>query len=318
MPWGEDEFCSRLFAKKWFILLMWQVCSVILCSMNVFNTLLARQNGHTLPFLQLAIAYSILFIGHIWRYERSDVSWLKYIIVSVFNVTGDVVAVFAYDTTSISSAMLLSTTVIFLVSLIAFFFMRRKISLWQCLALAIGFLGILLVFISDGVSGSKWLGNLLATMAALCYAIANCLQDHLVHTASVTIYLCRFSIFACPVSLVASGAIEWKQIRDYAWKVEVVIFVCGFAILLSIYYALIPFIMQFSSALEMNISLLSSNFLSLLVSILAFDQKASWLYLFGFLCIPIAIIVFSLFPYVEKVAGLDSNEIEEPMVDHKA
>jgi drug/metabolite transporter (DMT)-like permease len=317
---GNDcgDCVASLFAKKWFVMLMWQLCSVILCSMNIFNTLLATRNGQTLPFLQLAVSYGILLLCYIWKYERSDVSWLKYVIVSFFNVAGDVVAVFAYNTTSISSAMLLSTTVIFWVAIMAFFFMRQKISLWQLLALIIGFCGIVLVFISDGIAGSRWLGNMLATIAAVCYAIANTLQDHLVHSASVKMYLCRFSIFASPVSLVATGAVEWKQIRDYNWGTVTILFIFGFAILLAVYYSFVPFIMQFSSALEMNISLLSSNFFSLLISILAFHQKATWLYFVGFICIPVAIVIFSLFPHVVKVDMDKQNEAQEPILDAKS
>jgi hypothetical protein len=44
----------------------------------------------------------------------------------------------------------------------------------------------------------------------------------------------------------------------------------------------------------MNLSLLSTNFFSLGISVAVFHQKASWLYIVGFLCIPLAIVIFSL------------------------
>lgn len=36
-----------LLKKRWFVLFLWQIASVSMCAENVFNTLLAKQNGET-------------------------------------------------------------------------------------------------------------------------------------------------------------------------------------------------------------------------------------------------------------------------------
>ncbi|OHS93585.1 Integral membrane protein [Tritrichomonas foetus] len=304
----EVNQCVHLFfGKRWFVLIVWQLMSMLLTAINVINTLLADRNGSTLPLLQLCITYSLLLFTHVWRFERSEISWIPYLIVSVFNFVGDTTAIVAYNTTSLSSAMLLTTTVVFWVTPLSFFFLKRKYSLVQLFSIAFGFCGVILVFVADGVGDSKWVGNLCSFMSALAYAIANILQEKLVYSASVTLYLCRFSLFTAPISAACSGIFEHKTIRDYNWNTASFLFIFGYSILLAVYYTGIPFVMQFSNATEMNISLLSANFFSLLISIVAFGQKAEWLYLVGFFFIPISITLYTLFPYKEKKTELSTG-----------
>ena len=261
------------------------------------------------------ITYGILFVSHIWRFQKSEVSWFYYILVSAFNCAGDVTAIYAYNTTSLASAMLLTTTVIFWVAPLSFFVLKRRLSVVQMLSLVVGICGVVMVFIADGTKGSRWLGNLLSVCSAMSYAVANTLQEKLVYAASVTVYLCRFSMFAFPVSGILCGAVEWKQVRDYDWQPQIYGYVFGYAILLFVYYTAVPFIMQFSSALEMNISLLTANFFSLAISIWAFGQKAQWLYLVGFICVPVAIVLFTVFPYKEKPKAdttVSNEELQQP------
>jgi drug/metabolite transporter (DMT)-like permease len=223
-------------------------------------------------------------------------------------------AIFAYNQTSLSSAMLLSTTSIFWVAPLTFFFLKRRISLVQLLSLLIGFTGVELVCVADGLGSSRWIGNVLSIAAAVSYAVSNVLQEILVQTASVTTFLCRFSMFMAPAMLVVGGAIEWKAIAEYNWEGQIVAFVVGYAILLAAFYTGVPSLLQFSSAMEMNISLLTSNFFSLAVSVIAFGQKAEWLYLLGFFCVPIAIVLFTVFPPKPIGGEATSGGILEPMI----
>ena len=71
--------------------------------------------------------------------------------------------------------------------------------------------------------------------------------------------------------------------------------------------------MQFSDATTMNLSMLTSNFYSLAISILFFGQKASWLYLVGFFCIPIAIALFTIF--APKTPEIGNNEDESSYIN---
>lgn len=300
------KFAKFISKKKWLVLLLWQLCSILLCAMNVINSILSKKNGKTLPFFQMALTYFLLFLIFIWNFRKNEISWLKYLIVVIFNILGDTSSIMAYNTTSLSSAMLLGTTVIFWVAPLSYIFMKRFFSTLQILSLFVGFGGVVMIFIGDGVGKSRWKGNLLALCSALFYAIANILQESLVYSAPVTIYLSRLSIISTPITCILSGSIEWKSIKNYNWNLKTCILICLYSIILCLYYISIPSIMQFSNATEMNISLLSSNFFSLLISILCFNQKPIILYLIGFFCVPISIALFTLFPYKEKKINNDS------------
>lgn len=289
-----------LMGRTWFVMIMWQVCVIMNVSGATFCTMLTNINGKTLPFFQLACTYLTLLIVHFSNAPKTSMPWIKYIIVSCLNFGGDATAIYAYTMTSLSSAMILITTVIFWVAPISYFFLKRDISWQQVLSIFIGVAGIALVFVADGIGDSHWQGNVLALSSAFCYAMANILQEVLVYEASIPTFLFRFSLCTSPAAIIVTGAVEWKQIYTYNWSGKVIGLVIGYVVMLSLYYTLVPFVLNHSSATEMNISFLSNNFYSLGLSILFFGQKASWLYLVGFICIPIAIIIFCVWAPEQK------------------
>jgi drug/metabolite transporter (DMT)-like permease len=168
------------------------------------------------------------------------------------------------------------------------------------------------------MGSSKWIGNVLSIAAAVAYAVANVLQEMLVQTATATTFLCRFSMCMAPVSIVIGGVIEWKEIAGYNWDGKAIGFVIAYAVLLASFYTGVPNLLQWSSAMEMNISLLTSNFFSLAVSIVAFGERADWLYLVGFCCVPVAIALFTTFPSKQPGAEAPPEAMLEPMLpDHE-
>lgn len=303
----KQESClSRLWKKKWFVLLCWQLSSVFFTIQGVCCTILSTRGGATLPFLQLSMGYFLIMIANTWRDLKNKASWLKFIFASLCMFAGDSCTIYAYSTTSMASTVLLCSTIIFWVAPLTYFFYKRKYSIWQILSFIIGMGGVSLVFVADGVKGSKLLGNILALAAAISYAFATTLEEGLIHEFG-NLYIIRFGIIVFPVSGILAGAVEWKEIWEYNWEWQTVFALCGYSVCISIYYCFIPIVMAHSNATELNISFLTSNFYSLGISILFFGQKASWLYLLGFLCIPVSIIVFSLFPYKEKKTLLNKE-----------
>ena len=323
-------FIRDLFHRKWFVLFMWQICSIFLCAMGVVVTIITNINGSSLTFLQLVITYAMLALAHLWHIESSSIPIWKYIIVGLLNCMGDGFSVASYSYTSLASSLLLTTTVVFWVVPLSYIIFRRRFSIPQLLALLLGLLGMVLVFLADGTAGSKWKGNMFAVFSAMSFAGSTVLQEYLVHSASAIAYLCRFSLSATVISGVATGIFEWRQISQFDFNWKVVLLMLLYALIQTVYYTFCPFIMQHSSAAEMNLSFLTSNFFSLLISILAFGSQASWLYLVGFFCVPIAIAIYSLFPpkeesYKGKFEESYNEEIEEnlegenePCIQHES
>ncbi|EAY13392.1 solute carrier protein, putative [Trichomonas vaginalis G3] len=250
--------------------------------------------GKFLPFLALCLNYFFIFITNIWWWPKTQTPWWIQVLVALCCFGGDVVGIFAYDYTSLASAMLLSTTVIFWIAPLAFFVFHRKINWWQFLAMILAVVGVSMVMVAQGVEGSRLKGNLLALLSAVFYACSTVLQEKLVKDESVHTYLLSISTPDFPLTGILAGALEWKQIRDYSWDAKGACLLFGYSIVLSIYYMVCPVVMQHSNATVMNISLLTSNFYSLFIDIFAFKSKASWIYLVGFVCIPAAILLYVL------------------------
>lgn len=308
------NWLRNLFHRRWFVLIMWQICSIFLCAMGVVSVYLTNMAGATLPFFMLVITYVMLSIVHIWHIQKTEIALYKYIILALLNNLGDAFSVMSYSFTSLASSLLLTTTVVFWVVPLSYFAFRARFSMWQLLSLVLGAGGVALIFVADGAEGSKWKGNMFAVFSAMSFAGSTVLQEYLVHNASAAAYLPRFTISASFISAIACGALEWKQVRDYEWNYKTVLLCIGYAAIQTVYYSFCPYIMQHSSAAEMNLSFLTSNFFSLLISILVFGQAASWLYLVGFFCIPIAITVYSLCPYKLKNNSMNNSAVSEEHV----
>lgn len=289
-----SKMLDRILGNVWGVMAGWQVCALILCGGGTVLSYTAAHYNTTIPLLQLAMSYFITLFCNIWWWPKSRSPWWSYFLVAVMCFAGDWTAVVAYNNTSLSAAMLLGTTVIFWVAPIAYFVFGRKVTWIQILAMFLAIGGVSMIVVAQGVAGSKLLGNLLALGSALCYAVATILQEKLVKDDSIRIYLIRFGLFAFPLAGTLSGSLEWKMIRDYHWDWKSGLLIVAYSVLLSMYYMLSPVIMTHSNATVMNISMLSSNFYSLAIDIFMFGSPANWLYLVGFMCIPVAVTLFVL------------------------
>jgi drug/metabolite transporter (DMT)-like permease len=285
---------ARVLQNKWAVILAWQVASLILCGAATLVTLMATQFEQTIPFLMMTLIYTFLFICSVWRAPRSPLSWWGYITVSALTILGDWTGILAYEKTSMASALMFLTTGVFWVTPLAYFVFHRKVTIWQVIAICLGVAGGALVVVAEGTEGDHWVGDLIALASVLCYSVLAIVQEYLIHSDSLHLYLFRFSASATPITVILTGAVEHSLIATYTWNWRSVTIMVAYGVAMALYDFVVPFVMQFSDATTMNLSLLTSNFFSLGISVLAFHQKASWLYLLGFFCVPIAITIFSL------------------------
>ena len=312
---NEKKIFTPYFFKKLKTMLLWQVCSIFLCALATICTILTNNIGGTLPFLQLFVSYFSLFIFHVWSKPSSNESWFGYFVVSIFNLGGDIASIYAYTMTSLSTAQLLVTTVVFWVAPLSFIFFKRTLSIVQFLSILLGIIGIVLVFIEDGVGDAKWTGNVIALVSSLCYALATTVEEKLIHEGDIKVYLFRFAMCTTPISIILTLSVELKPIQNYTWNSLSIPLVIAYGLIMAIYYTIVPYIMKNSTATEMNLSFLTSNFFSLFISCIFFGQKMTWLYGLGFLCVPVAITLFCVFQldtnYCTKSKKLENIDQEE-------
>lgn len=274
---------------------MWQVCSLCLSLNGTYCSLISEYSGYYLPLLQLFLTYISVLFCHLFKEKGSNMGWLRYIIVSIFSLAGDIASIYTYSLTSIASSVILATTVIFWVAPMNFFFLRRNLTWVQGVCILTGMGGVVCVVISDGFENDKWIGNVLALSSAICYAIANILQEYLVYEASVSTLMFRFSLLCSPLAAIACSAFEWRKIYNFEWKYQSILLIIIYVVGLTFYYMFVPVILQHSSATEMNMSLLTSNLFSIIISYFVFGDRFKLLYIAGFILIPASIFLFCYF-----------------------
>jgi drug/metabolite transporter (DMT)-like permease len=285
----------RLLQTKVGVLLAWQVASLILCGAATLVTSIAQEFQETIPFLMMTLIYFFLFICSVWRAPRSPLSWWGYITVSVLTILGDWTGILSYQMTSMSSALMFLTTGVLWVAPLAWIVFRRRVTLWQVFAMFVAMgSGAAVVVADQSDGGDHWRGDLVALASVLCYSVLMIVQEYLIHSDSLHLYLFRFSAAATPITAILTGAVEHGLIRTYNWNWRSIALIVAYGVAMALYDFVVPYVLQFSDATTMNLSLLTSNFFSLAISILVFGQKARPLYLVGFCCLPVAIAIFVL------------------------
>jgi drug/metabolite transporter (DMT)-like permease len=214
-------------------------------------------------------------------------------VVAVFTIAGDYTAIVAYEKTSMASVLMFITTGVFWVAPMAYCVFGRKMSIWQVLACFLAMGGGAIVVVVEGTEGDHWVGDLLALASVLIYATLAIVQEYLIHTSLLHLYLFRFSACALPLVAILTPAVDFNIIKNYDWNWKSGLLMVAYGLSMALYDFVIPFVLQFSDATTMNLSLLTSNFFSLGISIAVFKQEASWLYLVGFFCVPVALVIYS-------------------------
>ena len=292
---------NNILQKTWAQLIAWQILSILSCCSGTICNVIAMYYETTIPLLMLSIEYTTILLASCWKVPKSNTPMWRYFVLSVCSLSGDYLSVLAFNNTSLGSAVVLINTMLFWVAPLAFFIFHRKLTIMQVFAIFLSIGGCSMIIVAEGTKDMKWLGNVFALGCAFCYAISGTFQEWTIHGDSLHSYWFRFSLGCSPLAIIMSGCIEWKTIRDYNWCWQSVLLCLGYSAISGMYNTFLPLIMQYSDVTKMNLSLLTSNFFSLGVSILFFGQKASWLYLVGFLCIPIAIVIFCVFEKKEDV-----------------
>ena len=306
---------QRCLSNIWGVMIGWQVCSLILTGAGAALSFNYYYSGDVCSLLSLLMCYALVFIMNIWFVKPAQTKWWIYILVGLCGFLDDWTAVLAYRYTSFASAMLLVTTVVFWVAPMAYFIFGRKINWIQFIAMGIAIAGCSMIMVAQGREGDNWKGNLLSLLSAILYAVSSVLQEKIVHETSKSAYLLRYSIGTTFFCAIMTGALEWRQIKYYNWNVRSGLLTFAYSFLLACYYISVPVVLEYSNSTIMNLSMLTSNFYSLIIDIVFMNGIRSWLYLLGFALVPIAIVLFVYFEDKPKVQSQDdaaaNNEAHE-------
>lgn len=91
-----------------------------------------------------------------------------------------------------------------------------------------------------------------------------------------------------------AGIFDRDSFHTATWNGSVGSYLVGFTLCLALFDSLAPIMFRFASATFFNISLLTSNFWSVMIGIRVFDIRVHWMYPIAFVCIIEGLVVYFL------------------------
>lgn len=295
----------------WIIFFHGQLLSLSIVATNTFTTFLANE-GNSIPAFQSLFNYAILalvFTPFTW-YKYGFKRWFKlifrdgwkYFFLAFADVEGNYFVVKAYAYTNILSAALLDNFAIVVVVILSFFLLKVRYHWSQIIAIVVCIGGMALLVVSDYLTDKDYpavdmvKGDLFVLLGAACYGISNVGQEYLVSKRPVYEFLGQLGFWGVFINGVQAAIFERESLREAQWTSQVGGYFAGYTLCLLFLYLTCPFLMRMSSAAFYNLSLLTSDFWSLLIGIRVFGYFVYWLYPVGFVFIILGMIFYHAAP----------------------
>ncbi|TNN11168.1 Solute carrier family 35 member F1 [Schistosoma japonicum] len=254
-----------------------------------------------------------------------------YSLVGVIDVHANWSIVSAYAYTSVTSIQLLDCITIPTVVLLSYYFLFYRYT-WNhytaIILCLIGATGMILtdyflqssniIFNNDNVAGAPLdqtaindqsftaeqmiFGDFLVIIGAILYGLSNVLQQYLIVKYGIVEFLSCVGLVASIVTVIYTVLIERQSISmlmlwtDDAFVNFDKITACfiGYALSMFALYSLMPLVLMRSSAVLVNLSLLTSDIYAVLMGVFIFYYKFHYLYILCFLVILFGVGLFNI------------------------
>lgn len=197
------------------------------------------------------------------------------------DVEGNYLVVKAYQYTGMLSVMILDTWSTPVCVLLAFIFFRVRYRWVQYLGIFLALCGTGMVVGSDAMLGNPWLasdsvkGNFFVIVGATFYGISNTSVEYLSRKYPIYEVNGSFTLFATLINLVQLMILErneFANFKDNSFEVGLIII---YVVCMVILYSLAPLMFRWGSAVMYNLSLMTSDFYSLIFGLGLFGQTVS-------------------------------------------
>jgi len=300
-----------LLSRSWPVLIT-QLLSICIAGTAISSTYLAQYYGVECPGLQSTLTYAALTLIYLPLYafkgpkplpQLIKETWWQYGLLGFIDYEANYCVVTAYQHTSVTSIQLLDSSTIIFVLILSYFILKRRFSPLHLFFVLLVFVGLGLMIWSDIRSSdssqidAKWLGCVLVIVGCMMYAISNVALEKIVNErpyAHVE-YLSQLSMWAFIISSIQMAVLERDSLVALGQNehpAQVTGWLVCFTASLFTVYSLMPIAFGLSSAVFVNLGLLTADIYALIVGIYLFDEHFDWLYLGAF-----AIILLSLIGY---------------------
>ncbi|CAD5207657.1 unnamed protein product [Bursaphelenchus okinawaensis] len=291
-------------------LLLGQLLSLCLCGTGVSSELLAKR-GFNAPAAQAFFNYFFLFFVYglilLLRPGDRNISkvlikrgW-KYFLLAIIDVEANYMIVYAYQYTNLTSIQILDCSTIPVVMILSWLFLSVRYLFIHLIGVSVCLAGIALIIFADSKSGrgadggtDQLYGDVLCLGAAVLYAAANVTEEFLVKQYDRFEYLGVVGLFGCLISSIQLVVLERNNLANFNWSWEALGYMALFTLCMFTFYSLVSVVMQKSSALMFNLSVLTADFYTLLAGIFVFSYTFDVLYLMSFVVVIIGSLIFAV------------------------
>jgi len=293
-------------------LILTQFLSIFIAGTAISSTYLAQYYDVDCPALQSTLTYFLLVCVYLPLYALKGPkplpvlikeTWWQYALLGLIDFEANYCVVMAYQHTSVTSVQMLDSSTIIFVLILSYFILKRRFSKLHLFFVLLVFCGLGLMIYSDvkssGEVGAKWLGCLLVIIGCMMYAISNVALEKIVNSrpyANVE-YLSQLSLWALIVSSIQMAVVERESLvalGSSEHPVQVFGWLTCFTLSLFSVYSLMPIAFELSSAVFVNLGLLTADIYALIVGIFLFDEKFDFLYLASFFIILASLVGYHI------------------------
>ena len=243
-----------------------------------------------------------------------SIPWYYYLLLALCDVEGNYCLVTAFQYTNITSIQLLDCFTIPLIMLISYCFLRVRYTALHYTAALVCLSGMGLLILSDQLrqlreqdspaARDQLIGDLLVLLGCACYAVSNLGQERIVKQNHRIEWLAMLGLFGTLLSLVQMLATERAALAALVLTPRVVGYTLGFVACLYALYLSVPLLLARSGALFFNLSILTSDFWSVLFGVVLFHIRLHPLYFVAFV-----LIIAGLLLYEWAASGRGWNEL---------
>ncbi|XP_059350825.1 solute carrier family 35 member F2-like [Daphnia carinata] len=315
-PLPSDSFglrCEKYFSELnrwevWRSIFLGQFLSVLLCTSAVISQLLYANYGVAAPTAQCFLNYVLLCLvftttlacrpgeGGLLSVLRKR--GLKYFFLAIADVEANYLVVHAYQYTTLRSAQLLDCFAIPAVLVLSRTVLKVRYQIIHVIGVKVCLVGIFcLVWAipdeNNETAKDRLIGDLMCIGGALLYGIITIAEEYVVKTIDCVEFLAMIGLFGSVINGVQLAALEHEQVASIDWSEwRVIVLLAAFTLTLFTYYTITPTVMKITSAMAVNLSLLTADFYTLVIGVLLFQFKYDVMYALSYALVVAGVVIF--------------------------
>ncbi|OAD07641.1 hypothetical protein MUCCIDRAFT_32738 [Mucor lusitanicus CBS 277.49] len=276
-----------------------QLLSLCITGTSSASSALWRHYAISIPFTQNMCNYILLAIVYttLSRHKHTSIPTVS---SNRLSWQCNVLAVLAFKNTSVLSALVLSSWSIPCIMLLSTYFLDATYSKIHVQSALVCLVGLALLIWGDTIDDDQatknhsWIGDIICLSSATLYAISNVTEEHLVKHHTSTEFLGKAGFWGSILCVLYVQ--DTNKDTNIYHSAPLVSLVATYVVCLFCMYSLVPTVYRMVGATFLSMSLITSNFYSLVVGLLFLDAHMPPFYPVAYALVIISVTAYSLAP----------------------